>query len=86
MAGDKAYTGRPIRLYLQRRGIGAIIPRRTNESQQGTPFDRQADRERNRIERIINRFKQFRRIATHYEKRVQNYLAMLTIAAILFWL
>jgi hypothetical protein len=32
VAGDKAYTGRPIRLYLHRRGIGTVIPRRTNES------------------------------------------------------
>jgi transposase len=79
VAGDKAYTGRPIRLYLRRRGIGAVIPRRSNESRQGTRFDRQAYRERNRIERTINRFKQFRRIATRYEKRAQNYLAMLRI-------
>ena len=86
VAGDKAYTGGPIRTYLHRRGIGAVIPRRTNESRQGTRFDRQAYRERNRIERTINRFKQFRRIATRYEKRAENYLAMLSIAAILLWL
>ncbi len=86
VAGDKAYTGRPIRLYLHHRGIGAVIPRRSNESRQGVRFDRQAYRERNRIERTINRLKQFRRIATRYEKRAENYLAMLTIAAILFWL
>jgi transposase len=43
-------------------------------------------RERNRIERLINRLKQFRRIATRYEKRAANYLAMITIAAILLWL
>ncbi|MEP0871915.1 IS5/IS1182 family transposase, partial [Trichocoleus desertorum AS-A10] len=36
--------------------------------------------------RTINRFKQFRRIATRYEKRAENYLAMLSIAAILLWL
>ncbi|MDV2997941.1 MAG: hypothetical protein N4J56_007646 [Chroococcidiopsis sp. SAG 2025] len=35
VAGDKAYTGRPIRAYLQRRGIGAVIPRRSNESRRG---------------------------------------------------
>ena len=39
-----------------------------------------------RIERLINRLKQFRRIATRYEKRAVNYLAMLTIAAITLWL
>jgi transposase len=86
VAGDKAYTGRPIRLYLRRRGIGSVIPRRSNESRRGVRFDRQADWEHNRIERTINRLKQFRRIATHYEKRAENYLTMLTIAAILFWL
>lgn len=40
VVGDKAYTGRPIRSYLQQRGIGAVIPRRSNESRQGTRFDR----------------------------------------------
>jgi transposase len=86
VAGDKAYTGQPIRSYLRRRGIGAVIPRRTNESRQGTRFDRQAYRERNRFERTLNRLKQFRRIATRYEKRAHNYLAMLTIATMLLWL
>ena len=42
--------------------------------------------ERNRIERLINRLKQCRRVATRYEKRAENYLAMLMIAAILIWL
>jgi transposase len=41
-----------------------------------------AYRERNRVERTINRLKQWRRVATRYEKREANYLAMVTIAAI----
>jgi transposase len=86
VAGDKGYTGSPIRTYLRRRGIGAVIPRRTNESRRGTRFDRQAYRQRNRVERAINRLKQFRRIATRYEKRAENYLTMLTVASILLWL
>jgi transposase len=49
-------------------------------------FNRGLYRERNRIERLINRLKQSRRIATRYEKRAENYLARLTIAAILIWL
>ncbi len=86
VAGDKAYTGRRIRRYLHRRGVGAVIPRLSNEPRRGTRFDRQAYRQRNRIERAFNRLKQFRRIATRYEKRAVNYLAMLTIASILLWL
>ncbi|XGW00709.1 MAG: transposase (plasmid) [Leptolyngbya sp. BL-A-14] len=86
VAGDKGYTGRRIRTYLHHRGIGAIIPRLANEPRQGTRFDRQRYRQRNRIERAFNRLKQFRRIATRYEKRADNYLAMLTIAAISLWL
>src|SRR3954468_22957712 len=38
------------------------------------------------VERLINRLKQFRRIATRYEKRAANYLAMLTIGMILLWI
>lgn len=86
VAGDKAYTGRRLRRYLRRRGIGGVIPRLSNEPRRGTRFDRQAYRQRNRIERTFNRLKQFRRIATRYEKRGENYLAMLTLAAILLWL
>ncbi|HEX8219548.1 MAG TPA: IS5/IS1182 family transposase, partial [Chloroflexia bacterium] len=40
----------------------------------------------NRVERLINRLKHYRRIATRYEKRADNYRAFLTIAAILLWL
>ena len=49
-------------------------------------FDRAANRKRNVVERLVNRLKQFRRVATRYEKRAVNYLAMLTIAAITLWL
>ena len=87
LAGDKAYTGRPIRSYLRRRGIGAVIARqKTERAYNRVPFDQEAYRKRNRIERLINRLKQFRRVATRYEKRAANYLAMLTLAAITLWL
>ncbi len=85
VAGDKAYSSGKIRKALRRRGIDAVIPIKENEQRQ-PDFDREAYRQRNRIERLINRLKQFRRIATRYEKRAANYLAMITIAAILLWL
>jgi transposase len=50
------------------------------------PFNRTLYKERNRVERLINRLKQFRRVATRYEKRAVNFLAMVTIASILLWL
>ena len=72
------------RRYLRRQGIKAVIPRKTNERR--GRFDKAAYRERNRMERLINRLKQYRRIATRYEKRATNYAAMLTIGCILLWL
>ncbi len=85
VSGDKSYSSRKIRQYLRRRGIRMTIPRKANERRTG-PFDRALYRTRNQIERLINRLKQARRIATRYEKRAENYCAMLTIAAIQLWL
>jgi transposase len=86
VAGDKGYTGRKIRRYLRRRGIGTVIPRLSNEPRRGVRFDREAYRERNRVERSINRLKQNRAIATRYEKLEETYHALLTLAAIKLWL
>jgi transposase len=85
VVGDKGYSSRKIRAYLRRRGIRMTIPRKRNERRTG-PFDRVLYRERNRVERLINRFKQFRRLATRYEKRAENYHGMWVLAAILLWL
>jgi transposase len=86
VVGDKAYTGQSTRHYLRRRHIGAVIPRRRNEARRGVRFERAAYRERNTIERLINRLKQHRALATRYDKLEVTYHAMLTIAAILLWL
>jgi transposase len=85
LVGDKAYSSRQIRPYLRRHGIRSTIPRQSNEHRTG-PFDRASDRQRHNIERLINRYKQFRRIATRYEKRAANDHAMWLIAAIILWL
>lgn len=61
------------------------IARKSNEHRGGA-FDRAIYRMRNLVERLINRLKQFRRVATRYEKRAENYEARLTIAAIKVWL
>jgi transposase len=85
IVGDKGYSRRSNRAYARRCGIRTTIPRKRNERRTG-PFDRAIYRLRNRIERLINRLKQFRRLATRYEKRAENFKAMWLIAAILLWL
>jgi len=75
-----------VRSYLRRRGIRAVIPRRANESRRGVRFAREAYRARNVVERTINRLKQYRAIATRYEKLQETYHALLVIACILLWL
>jgi transposase len=85
VSGDKGYSSRKIRLYLRGRNIRYTIPRKSNE-RRGGKFDKALYRLRNQVERCFNRLKQFRRVATRYEKMAQNYLAMLTLASILIWL
>ena len=62
-----------------------MIPTRSDQRRK-PQFDGAAYRQRNVAERLVNRLKQFRRIATRYEKCAVNYLGMLTLAAILLWL
>jgi transposase len=85
ICADKGYAKGVVRRYLRRLGIRITIARRSNEHR-GGPFDREIYRTRNRIERLINRLKHFRRVATRYEKLAENYRAMLTLAAIKIWL
>jgi transposase len=61
-----------------------VIPRQKRERR--TRFDKIACRQRNLVERLVNRLKAFRRIATRYDKRAVPYLGMLTIASIVLWL
>jgi transposase len=85
LVGDKGYSSPSFRRYLRQRGICYTIARRSNEHR-GGPFDKDIYRQRNLVERLINRLKQFRRVATRYDKRAANYAAWITIAAILLWL
>ena len=87
LVADRSYAARRIRLYLRRRGIRYTIPHKSNEVHgRKASFDKELYRLRNIVERLFNRLKQFRRIATRYEKRGENYKAMLVVASILLWL
>jgi transposase len=85
ICADKGYAKGVVRHYLRRVGIRITIARRSNEHR-GGPFDGEIYRTRNLIERLINRLKHFRRVATRYEKCAENYRAMLMLAAIKIWL
>lgn len=85
IVGDKGYSSRQIRQFARQHGMRITIPRRRNENRAG-PFDRAIYRQRNRVERLINRLKQFRRLATRYDKRAENYRALWLIAATILWL
>jgi transposase len=85
VVGDKAYSSGKIRGYLRAHGIRVTIPHRATEHRSG-PFDRALYRLRERVERLINRLKQNRRVATRYEKCAENYRAMLLVAATFLWL
>ena len=93
LLADKGYSYPRCRRALRRRGIPHTIPERTDQRARrahrpGRPptFDRARYRRRNVVERCINRLKQWRGLATRYEKRAANYRAMVVIAAILLWL
>jgi transposase len=96
VALDKGYSYPKCRILLRRRGIRHVIPERKDQRQQrqakgylgGRPprFDREVYRQRNWAERCVNRLKQFRRVATRYEKRAANYLAFVHFACIIIWL
>jgi transposase len=85
LAGDKAYRAKRIREWLSGRGIEAVIPTQKNEPRQ-EDFDRESYRRRNVVERLIGRLKEWRRIATRYEKLAVNFLAMIHLAMIVYYL
>jgi transposase len=93
---DKGYSSRKIRAYLRRRGIRHTIPERRDQAAGrrrrgragGRPpgFDRAVYRLRNVVERCFNRLKQWRGLATRYDKTRESYQAAVTIASILLWI
>ena len=83
--GRAGYSYPSVRRLLHRRGIPPVIPTKSDQPRQPS-FDRAAYRRRNQVERSVGRLKQFRRVATRYDKRAVNYLAWVTLAAALIWL
>ena len=80
--GDKAYDSDEIINYISEKSAVAVIPPRKNRKIK-RDYDKDVYKNRNQIERFFNRLKQFRRIATRYDKLASSFLAFTQLAAIL---
>jgi transposase len=81
---NKAYDSAELREELDERGTKPVIPNRCNRKQPFS-FSKRLYRLRWRIENAFNRLKDFRRIATRYDRLALNYLASVCLAAALVW-
>ena len=91
LLADRGYAHASCRSPLRRRGVPHVIPERKDQRERRhrgrqPEFDREAYRRRNVVERCVNRLKQWRGVATRYEKRAVNYRAMVIIASLMIWL
>ncbi len=83
-AADTAYDSNGLRQFLIERGTLPVIPNNPTRKRLH-PFDPAAYRQRNLIERMFCRLKDFRRIATRYDKLAANFAAAIALAAIVIW-
>ena len=86
LLADKAYDTNAFRAYLKKRKIRIVIPGKSNRKKR-LRLDRTAYKKRNVIERCFGRLKDFRRIATRYDKLAEIYLsALCLVATVAYWL
>ena len=94
--GDKAYSSRANRELLRRRGVQSVIPERADQianrkrrgPKGGRPvsYDTETYKRRNVVERAFNVFKQWRALATRYDKLALTYRGGVLLRAITIWL
>ena len=82
---DKAYDTDAVLARVATMGAQAVIPSKKNRRVQRV-IDRHLYRDRNKIERFFSRLKQFRRLATRYDKTASSFLGMVHFVAALLWL
>jgi transposase len=82
LLADKAYDANHLRCWLAKHAIKAVIPS-TKSRSTPIPYNKRLYKERNRIERMWCRIKDWRRIATRYDKLARNYMSGAYLAAIL---
>ena len=77
LVGDKAFDGDDLRCDCIDRDVNPNIPLKSNRDPDAWAWDPGGYRERNRVERLLGKAKQFRRIATRYDKLKATYLGLL---------
>jgi len=85
MLADKGYDSDDVRASLLLKGILPVIPPKVNRNE-AIACDFRAYKDRNRVERMFNKLKQFRRIATRYDKTAVSFLGFLALAAAKLWM
>jgi transposase len=84
LVGDKGYDSKELRDWLAEQGTTAVIPPRKNRKVQ-YDYDKAAYRQRNVIERMFGRLKDWRRIATRFDRKGKIFLAAIALAATVIW-
>jgi transposase len=85
LSADKAYDTDAILEHLDANSIEAVIPPRSHRLVQ-RPFDKHLYKNRNFVERFFCRIKQFRRVATRYDKLAKRFSSFVALAAAVIWL
>ena len=85
IVADKGYDSNEFVLSIASRNAEAVIPSRKNRII-AREYDHHVYKDRNLVERFFNHIKQFRRLATRYEKLARRYMAMLHLVFAFIWL
>ena len=85
VVGDKGYDADALVALINAAGAVAVIPPRSNRTEQ-REYDRHVYKDRSLVERFFSRLKQFRRIATRYEKLTRNFASLLQLTCAYIWL
>ena len=84
LVADKGYDSNALRSWLIERGTTPVIPSKSNRKVQ-IEHDRQIYRQRNVVERMFCRFKDWRRVATRFDRNIKTFMATIAIAAFVTW-
>ena len=80
VVADKGYDSKPFADFIEQRNAEVVIPSRKN-AKAPRKIDENLYKDRNKVERLFNRMKHYRRIATRYDKTSSSYLSFIYFAA-----